>query len=105
MVFGERDWSFAALDQAADRVAGHFAALGMKPGDRIAAYGRNSDAYFIAFLGCVRGGFVHVPINYALTGDELSYIVGSPARRLILVGRGLEDHLPAVDVRPARSWT
>ena len=98
LVVGDRDWSFAALDQAADRVAGYFVSLGLRAGDRIAAYGRNSDAYFIAFLACVRGGFVHVPVNYALTGDELSYIVGQSGSRLVLTGAGLEDNLSAIDV-------
>ena len=98
LVFGDRDWSFAALDQAADRVAGYFVSLGLRAGDRIAAYGRNSDAYFIAFLACVRGGFVHVPVNYALTGDELSYIVGQSGSRLVLTGAGLEGNLSAIDV-------
>ncbi len=27
------------------------------------------------WLGCVRIGLVHVPINYALTATELSYIL------------------------------
>ena len=98
MRFGERDWSFAALDRAADRVAGHFAALGLLPGDRIAAYGRNSDAYLIAFLACVRGGFVHVPVNYALTGEELAYIVSQSGARLLLTGAGLEANLEAIDM-------
>ena len=98
LVYGERDWSFDALDRAADRVAGYFAGLGLNAGDRIAAYGRNSDAYFIAWLACVRGGFVHVPVNYALTGDELSYIVRQSGSRLVLTGAGLEVNLPAVDL-------
>jgi fatty-acyl-CoA synthase len=98
LVFGERDWSFNALDRAADRIAGHFAGLGLKAGDRIAAYGRNSDAYFVAWLACVRGGFVHVPVNYALTGDELSYIVRQSGSRLVLTGAGLEGNLSGIDV-------
>lgn len=98
LVFGERDWSFAALDRAADRVAGHFAGLGIKPGDRIAAYGRNSDAYLIGFMACARGGFVHVPLNYALTGEELSYIVAQSGSRLVLTGAGLEANLAGIDV-------
>jgi fatty-acyl-CoA synthase len=101
LVFGDRDWSFNALDRAADRVAGHFAGLGLAAGDRIAAYGRNSDAYFIAWLACVRGGFVHVPVNYALTGEELSYIVSQSGSRLVLAGAALEDNLRSIDV-PAR---
>jgi fatty-acyl-CoA synthase len=98
LVFGDRDWSFNALDRAADRVAGHFTGLGLNAGDRIAAYGRNSDAYFIAWLACVRGGFVHVPVNYALTGEELSYIVRQSGSRLVLFGAGLEANLAGIDV-------
>jgi fatty-acyl-CoA synthase len=98
LVFGDRNWSFSALDQAADRVARYFVTLGLDTGDRIAAYGRNSDAYFIAWLACVRGGFVHVPVNYALTGEELSYIVRQSGARLVLTGAGLEANLAGIDV-------
>jgi fatty-acyl-CoA synthase len=102
LVFGERDWSFNALDRAADRVARRFADLGMNAGDRIAAYGRNSDAYFIAWLACVRGGFVHVPVNYALTGEELAYIVRQSGSRLVLTGTGLAGNLASIDVASLR---
>jgi fatty-acyl-CoA synthase len=102
LVFGDRDWSFHDLDQAADRVAGYFAALGLTAGDRIAAYGRNSDAYFIAWLACVRGGFVHVPVNYALTGEELSYIVHQSGSRLVLAGASLCGNLQGIDVLTRR---
>jgi fatty-acyl-CoA synthase len=98
MVFEDRSWSFAALDRAADRVARRFADLGMRTGDRIAAYGRNSDAYFIAWLACVRGGFVHVPVNYALTGEELAYIVSQSGARMLLSAPALEGNLAGVAV-------
>jgi len=97
LVFGERDWSFNALDRAADRVAGHFAGMGLKQGDRIAAYGRNSDGFFITWLACVRGGFVHVPVNYALTGEELSYIVRQSGARLVVAGAALAHNLAGID--------
>jgi fatty-acyl-CoA synthase len=97
LVFGERDWSFNALDRAADRVARHFADMGLQQGDRIAAYGRNSDGFFITWLACVRGGFVHVPVNYALTGEELSYIVRQSGARLVVAGAALADNLAGID--------
>lgn len=98
LTFHGRNWSFRALDAAADRVARRFADLGLRPGDRIAAFGRNSDAYLIAFLACVRGGFVHVPVNYALTGDELSYIVRQSGSRLLLAAASLEANLGGINV-------
>jgi len=73
--FGDRSWTYAALDAAANRVARRLSAAGLVPGDRCAMYGRNSDAYLLGWLGCARAGLIHVPINYALKPDELGYIV------------------------------
>ncbi len=98
LVFADRCWSFNDLDRAADRVARHFADLGLRQGDRIAAYGRNSDGYFIAWLACVRGGFVHVPVNYALTGEELSYIVRQSGARMVITMAALAANLAAIAV-------
>lgn len=74
--FGEASWSFRALHDAAGRIGNHLLGLGLRKGDRVAAYGRNSDGYFLLWLACVRAGLVHVPVNYALSGEELTYIVG-----------------------------
>ena len=91
--FDDRRWSYRTLDRAADRVAHRLLDLGLVKGDRVAAYGRNSDAYLIAWLGIVRAGLVHVPINYALTAAELGYIVGQSGARLVLTDRVLDDNL------------
>jgi fatty-acyl-CoA synthase len=102
LLFGDRDWSFNDLDRAADRVARHLHDMGIAVGDRVAAYGRNSDAYFIAWLACVRGGFVHVPVNYALSGAELSYIIQQSGSRLVLTAASLEANLDGIDVHHFR---
>ncbi len=73
--FADRRWSFAGLDRAADRVARALLEAGLVRGDRVVAYGRNSDGYVLLWLGCVRAGLVHVPANYALTAAELGYIL------------------------------
>jgi fatty-acyl-CoA synthase len=93
LVFGQRSWSFAALDQAASRVAFRLLQLGLRPGDRLAAYGRNSDAYLIAWLACARAGIVHVPVNYALTGEELDYILDQSGARALIAAGSLENNL------------
>ncbi|AWK89487.1 fatty acyl-CoA synthetase [Azospirillum thermophilum] len=91
-----REWSFAGLRTAARRVARRLSDLGLRPGDRVAAYGRNSDAYVVAWLGCAVGGFIHVPVNYALTGEELSYIVGQSGARMVLFDADLGASLEGV---------
>ena len=81
--FGPRRWSFADLDTSADRVARALLAAGLARGDRVVAYGRNSDGYLLLWLGCARAGLVHVPANYALTAPELGYIVGQCGARAL----------------------
>jgi fatty-acyl-CoA synthase len=75
LTFAGRAYTYERLWAAAGSVAAELEALGIERGDRVAAYGRNSDAYVLLWLACVRAGFVHVPINYALTAPELAYIV------------------------------
>jgi fatty-acyl-CoA synthase len=98
LVFGDRTWTFREIDAAATRVAHRLTDLGLRPGDRLAAYGRNSDAYLIAFLACCRAGVVHVPVNYALTGGELRYILEQSGARALLTAPELEANLDGITV-------
>ncbi|OZM74034.1 acyl-CoA synthetase [Amycolatopsis antarctica] len=94
--FAGREWTYAGLDEAVTRAAGHLLGLGLAKGDRVAAYGRNSDAYLIGFLACARAGLVHVPINYNLTGAELAYLVTQSGSTLALVDPALQSNVDAV---------
>ncbi|MDQ0935368.1 acyl-CoA synthetase [Streptomyces turgidiscabies] len=92
--YRERAWTYGELDEAVSRAAGVLRAEGLAPGDRVAAYGHNSDAYLIAFLACARAGLVHVPVNQNLTGDDLTYIVSQSGSTLVLADPDLADRLP-----------
>ena len=94
--FADREWTFAELEAAVSRAAAALLELGARKGDRVAAYGRNSDAYLLGFLGCSRAGLVHVPINYALTGEELSYLLEQSGSRAALFDPELQGQLEAV---------
>lgn len=100
LVFSERTWSFRELDDAVNRAAGALLARGLNQGDRVAAYGQNSDAYLIAFLACSRAGLVHVPINYALTGDELAYLIEQSGSVLVLADPKLAPNLGKLQNAP-----
>ncbi|QCQ92931.1 acyl-CoA synthetase [Rhodococcus sp. SGAir0479] len=96
LTFGDRSWTYRELDDAVTRAAGSLLALGLGSGDRVAGYGVNSDAYVIGFLACARAGLVHVPVNYALTGDELHYLLAQSGARAVLVDPALRAGLEAV---------
>lgn len=73
--FLDRSWTYTQLITAADRVANHLLQQGLQQGDRLVAYGKNSDAYVITWLACLRAGLVHVPTNFALSAEELRYVL------------------------------
>ncbi|WP_030676353.1 acyl-CoA synthetase [Streptomyces cellulosae] len=96
--YADRAWTYEELDEAVSRAARLLLEQGLAPGDRVGAYGHNSDAYLIGFLACARAGLVHVPVNQNLTGDDLTYIVGQSGSTLVLTDPDLAGRLPD-DVR------
>src|SRR3954468_6538559 len=96
--YRDRSWTYGELDEAVSRAASVLLAQGLTPGDRVGAYGHNSDAYLIGFLACARAGLVHVPVNQNLTGDDLAYVVGQSGSTLVLTDPDLAGQLPD-DVR------
>ncbi|MGP5317635.1 fatty acyl-CoA synthetase [Arthrobacter rhombi] len=94
LLFEDRRWTYAAFETAVHRVAHRLMLAGLPRGARVAAYGMNSDAYAILYLACASTGLVHVPVNFALKGDELAYIVEDSGASLLVADTGL---LPLVD--------
>ncbi|MCX5374677.1 acyl-CoA synthetase [Streptomyces sp. NBC_00015] len=93
--YRDRTWTYEELDEAVSRAASVLLGEGLAPGDRVGAYGHNSDAYLIAFLACARAGLVHVPVNQNLTGEDLAYIVRQSGSALVLTDPDLTGRLPA----------
>ncbi|MFA3873480.1 acyl-CoA synthetase [Streptomyces sp. MMCC 100] len=92
--YRDRTWTYEELDTAVSRAASVLLDEGLSPGDRVGAYGHNSDAYLIAFLACARAGLVHVPVNQNLTGDDLAYLVVQSGSALVLTDPDLAARLP-----------
>ena len=95
LTFGERTWSYQALNNAANQVANALLEAGLAPGDRLAVYGKNSDAYVIAWLACSKAGLIHVPVNFALSSDELRYILEQSGAKGVLSDAVLADKVRA----------
>lgn len=102
--YADRAWTYRGLDEAVSTAAavlmdGH----GLQPGDRVASYAHNSDAYLIAYLACARAGLVHVPVNQNLTGEDLAYILRQSGSSLVLTDPDLAGRIPqGYAVRPLR---
>ncbi|MFH8348963.1 AMP-binding protein [Streptomyces sp. NPDC018045] len=92
--YGDRSWTYRELDDGVTAAVRALLDSGVLPGDRVAAYGHNSDVYLIGFLACARAGLVHVPVNHNLAGDELRYLIEQSGSSLVLSDPALEHRLP-----------
>ncbi|MGO3856847.1 MAG: fatty acyl-CoA synthetase [Glutamicibacter arilaitensis] len=82
--FEERSWDYQQLDAAVHRLTTRLQRAGLPAGSRVAAYAANSDAYAILFIACAASGLVHVPVNFALKGEELAYLLNDSGAALVI---------------------
>jgi len=71
---GDRQVTYAELDERVNRLAHHLAGLGAGPGDHIGLYARNSIEAVETLLAACKLRAAAININYRYTGTELRYV-------------------------------
>ncbi|MFC5292878.1 malonate--CoA ligase [Bosea minatitlanensis] len=71
-----RQYSYRDVLDASARFANALAALGVKPGDRVAVQVEKSIEALMLYLGAVRAGAIFLPLNSAYTPAEIAYFLG-----------------------------
>ena len=85
------DWTWRDFDEQVTRAAGALGSLGIGPGDRVAAIGTSSAAYFAIYYGCARLGAILTPLSYLSAPDELRYVLGDFDPAVVLASAELAD--------------
>jgi acyl-CoA synthetase (AMP-forming)/AMP-acid ligase II len=80
-----RTWSFAQLDEAANRVAQGLRALGVGRGERIACLTKHTVECVLLTLAGNRIGAVCMPVNWRLAPPEIEYVLNNGKARLLMV--------------------
>ncbi|MEV8540466.1 acyl-CoA synthetase [Streptomyces sp. NPDC051572] len=70
----ERRLTYAELDAAANRVAHHLIATGIRPGEHLGLHLYNGIEYLQTVLGCLKARVVPVNVNYRYVEEELVYL-------------------------------
>jgi acyl-CoA synthetase (AMP-forming)/AMP-acid ligase II len=86
LVFEGRQTTFLAFDQHTNQVANALAEAGVKPGDRVAYFGKNSDHYFELLLGAAKAGAVMTPIGWRLAPPEVAHVLNDSRAPILFVG-------------------
>ena len=76
--------TYAALREHVARIAGLLVAIGVKPGDRVAAQIEKSPKAFMLYLATVKAGAVFLPLNTAYTSAELAYFLADAEPSLVV---------------------
>jgi len=89
--------SYGELDRLANQAANALRAMGIGPGDRVAASWPNEADVVVAFHGAMRLGAVWVGVNRALAPPEKQYLLDDSGAAVLLTDDALPDtHVPVV---------
>jgi len=75
IICGERHFSYAELDEAANRLANAFMAMGIRKCDRIAMLMTNSPEFVSTYFGTIKAGATPVPLDVRYKVDELALVL------------------------------
>ncbi|WP_036258835.1 malonate--CoA ligase [Methylocapsa aurea] len=81
---GGPDFSYGDAVAASARSAAALSALGVKPGDRVAAQVEKSAAAVMLYLGAVRAGAIFLPLNPAYTLAEIAYFLSDAEPAVVI---------------------
>jgi long-chain acyl-CoA synthetase len=88
-------WTYAEVYRAAAEFARELRTRGIAKGDRVMLWGENSGGWVAAFLGCLLGGVVAVPMDAIAEKSFARRVAEQAGARLAVVGSAL----PAAELR------
>ncbi len=96
LAWGDRSWSWGALDARVDAMAAALAARGIAKGDRVLVQARNGNPLFESMFVCFRLGAVWVPTNFRQTPAEVAYLARASGASALICGTEFPDHAAAI---------
>ncbi|MGE5466743.1 MAG: malonate--CoA ligase [Ignavibacteria bacterium] len=70
-----RAWTYSDVERASGRMANLLVALGLRPGDRVAAQVEKTPEALVLYLATLRAGMVFLPMNPAYRRHEVEYFL------------------------------
>ena len=73
--FNDENVSYDGFLKLSAQCANAIVALGLHPGERLAAQIDKSVATLVLYAACVQAGVVYLPLNTAYTASEIDYFI------------------------------
>ncbi len=89
--------TYGAMRERVAQMAGALQALGVVPGDRVAAQIEKSAQGLMLYLGTIQAGAIFLPLNTAYTAAELGYFLHDAEPRVVVCDPARREELAALE--------
>jgi carnitine-CoA ligase len=96
LMFRDQVFSYRRMDENANRLANWLQGLDGKRGTGLAIAMNNSPRWLDVFFGLEKLGMYTVPVNVALRGDQLAFILDNSEARILVIDHDLLQYYVAV---------
>ncbi len=80
----KKSWTYGEWDKDVNILANAFSQSGVQKGDRVSTILYNTAQFAMTLFACMKIGAVFNPINFRLTGEEISYIIRDCKPKIVL---------------------
>ena len=105
-VFGDDRVTHAEYLARVERLASGLAQAGIEPGDRVAISSQNNLEFVDLYGAAARLGAIVVPINWRLSAEEIAYVAGDAAPKVVIADAGNQQVLQSAQsaLPTVKSW-
>lgn len=93
IIIKEKEFSYAALKESAEKLASHILNQGIQKGDRIAIYMNNSWECIVSIYGATLAGAVFLVINPQTKANKLNFILHDSGAKILISEKLLKNEL------------
>jgi non-ribosomal peptide synthetase component F len=94
VVFGDREFSYAALDAHSNRLANHLRSLGVGPETVVGLCVERSPEMVIGLLGILKAGAAYLPLDPHHPRERLAFMLTDAGAPVLVIRQTLIEHLP-----------
>jgi acetyl-CoA synthetase len=91
-----QSWTFAALQEAANRLSNALSALGVVRGDRVALILPQRPETIVTYFACFQMGAIAVPLSFLFGPEALEYRLANSGAKVVVVDADTQRHLESV---------
>ncbi|MEU2153836.1 amino acid adenylation domain-containing protein [Streptomyces sp. NPDC019396] len=100
--FGSDEWTYSQLDARANRLAGHLAERGVRPGAFVGICTDRRSDMVVAALAALKCGAVYVPLDVSYPAERLEWMAADAGLDLVVTREPHDKLLPWDDIPVVR---